>query len=53
MLWVGDPVAGSDQSACRNRWPDEPSLSCGRPDPERAKRSRKNPAEPHGSVEAR
>jgi hypothetical protein len=53
MLRVGDPVAGSDQSACRSRWPtslhgraEGPMLS-GPSDPGRI------PVDPIGSVEAR
>jgi len=50
---VGDPVAGSDQSACRNRWPDEPSLSCGGPTLSGPSDPGRIPITPHGSVEAR
>jgi hypothetical protein len=54
MLRVGDPVAGSDQTGCRNRWPDEPSLSCGRPDPERGQAIPEGSSRAaSGSVEAR
>ena len=54
MLWVDDPVAGSDQSWCRNRWPEEPSLSRVRPTLSGPRDPGRIPAEPPGgSVGAR
>jgi hypothetical protein len=46
MLRVGDPVAGSDQSACRNRWPTSLHGRAEGPMLSGPKRSRKDSSRP-------